>query len=574
MLVGTVVFVATYAARMPILDDLEVLRLWLPTNQRDLANLWTQHNEHRIPIPRVIQVALLEATGDFRSGMYFTAAVNAVVAGAMILAARRLRGSTSFTDAFFPLVWMSTGNSDNLLMGFQLSLALPTALVCAVLISAVNTRGSFRTRSAWLVAVVMVALPLCGGPGLTQLPPLLAGAVLLALLVVARRVQSPRAAGWILLGGSILTIAIVALYMVGFVFTSDANKTTDPVRILEVAARVASQALGRSGLEWWPWSFVIVLATALYASWLLAVHFRREPPERLRAAGIVCVLAAASCLCLSIGYGRGGSGAFNGFAPRYIGLPAPILCAAYFAIALYARPLASVLVRGGLVVVLALGALVNDIPIGRHWGGVRRDFAQGIRAEILSGRAPEDVFARFGREVYGDPRGFFHLFPLMADFRVPPFDELDDAGRAEWTGRKRVFVTPFERIESSPGGAHIRRTGAGLRVLATAPDTAVYLTARPGNRRVRGRFGALGGSDGMPPGAPVRIHVALTDGVQRWPLFERVLDPEREPADRGPQTFDVALPHAEGGTVVVRVVPFQRAGPPAAWGWLEGLAVE
>ncbi len=570
-----VAYVATYATRIPILDDLEVLRLWLPTPERSWAGFWAQHNEHRIPIPRLVQVGLLGLTGDYRSGMYFTVAVYAALSGAMILAARRLRGRTTWTDAFFPLVWISIGNSDNLLMGFQLSLALPTAFVCVVLLCALGARSGLSTSAAWTVAAMLVALPLCGGPGLTQVPPLLSGAGLLGVLVLARRVAAPRAAGWVLLCGAALTVAVVALYLTGFVHSPNSSRTTDPSRVAPAAARVASLALGRSGEAWWPWSFVLVGAVVAGAAALLLARLRREPAERLRAAGILCVLAASACLSVGIGYGRGGTDAASGFAVRYIGLSAPILCAAYFAFELYARPIASEVVRGGLVLVLSVGAIVNDVPLGRQWGEERRALALGMRAAILDGRSSEEVCARYGRPAYGNAGGFLYLTGLMADHRVPPFDEVDDALRAQW--HERVFVTPFERLESAGDAARVARIDEGFRALVAPADTAVYLPVTADSRRVTGRYGALRAAHEIAPADPVRILVVLLDGEHRTVLLDRVLDPSRVASDRGPQALDLALPHA-GRTVAVRVLPVDRAANRAenhsATAWLAGFAVE
>ena len=47
-----------------------------------------------------------------------------------------------------------------------------------------------------------------------------------------------------------------------------------------------------------------------------------------------------------IGHGRGGGDPVAGFAIRYVGLPAPILCACYFAVLLYGGMFTSAIVRG------------------------------------------------------------------------------------------------------------------------------------------------------------------------------------------------------------------------------------
>src|SRR3990172_4597303 len=83
--------------------------------------LWSQNSEHRLPFPRLVNLVLLRATGDFRSTMVFDTLALGAVAAAMILVARSLRdGRTSVADAFFPLLLLHLGNWDNLVWGWQI----------------------------------------------------------------------------------------------------------------------------------------------------------------------------------------------------------------------------------------------------------------------------------------------------------------------------------------------------------------------------------------------------------------------------------------------------------------------
>ena len=141
LLVNALRFVAVYGSELPIEDDLEVPDI-LRNGGLSWSFLWSQHNEHRNPISRLIQFGLYRLTGDIRSGMYFEVLLLALLALAMIVAARRLRGHASWTDLVFALLWMHTGNSENLLMGHQISLMLPITLVGLVIVAfALHPRG-------------------------------------------------------------------------------------------------------------------------------------------------------------------------------------------------------------------------------------------------------------------------------------------------------------------------------------------------------------------------------------------------------------------------------------------------
>ncbi len=64
--------------------------------------LWAQVNEHRIPVPRLIMLLLLEAThGDFRSGGFFNVVLLGLLAALSIVAVRRLQGGVVFIQEYF-----------------------------------------------------------------------------------------------------------------------------------------------------------------------------------------------------------------------------------------------------------------------------------------------------------------------------------------------------------------------------------------------------------------------------------------------------------------------------------------
>src|SRR5690606_20336213 len=115
--------------------------------------LWAQNNEHRVPVPRLLLLALLTLSGgDFRAGMVFNILAIGAVAGAMVLAAQRLRGGrTRLTDAFFPIALLHLCHWENLLWSWQLSQVVPTLLACVLLLVFVTERDLSAPRPVALV---------------------------------------------------------------------------------------------------------------------------------------------------------------------------------------------------------------------------------------------------------------------------------------------------------------------------------------------------------------------------------------------------------------------------------------
>ena len=174
--------------------------------------LWSQNSEHRLPLPRLVNLALLRATGDFRSTMVFDALAIAAVAAAMILVARRLRGGrTSLADAFFPLLLLHLGNWDNLVWGWQIQFVLPTVLACVLLLVIVARPGPPTRWGAAAGAVALIGLPLSGANGLIFAPTL---AAWLAYAAWTRRRDAaarPGTVDWLPAGAACLAVLLCAV---------------------------------------------------------------------------------------------------------------------------------------------------------------------------------------------------------------------------------------------------------------------------------------------------------------------------------------------------------------------------
>jgi hypothetical protein len=103
--------------------------------------LWSQHNEHRIPLPKLLLLGLYQISqNDFRAAMYVNALALSGLTAALIIGAKQLRGSTSYNDAYFPLALLHWGHSGNLLSGFQIQLVVSVVLAVTLLLIMVRRR--------------------------------------------------------------------------------------------------------------------------------------------------------------------------------------------------------------------------------------------------------------------------------------------------------------------------------------------------------------------------------------------------------------------------------------------------
>jgi hypothetical protein len=69
-------FIRHYGCNVPCCDDWALVPAVTGNEPITLSYLWSQHNEHRIPLPRLVTLGLAQLTGfDVRAAMYLNAAL-------------------------------------------------------------------------------------------------------------------------------------------------------------------------------------------------------------------------------------------------------------------------------------------------------------------------------------------------------------------------------------------------------------------------------------------------------------------------------------------------------------------
>jgi hypothetical protein len=385
MLVTAMLFVARYASNVPSWDDWDMIPS-LTRNQRVTWDwLWSQHNEHRVPLPRLVFLGLDRVFGvDMRVTMYFDVVLMAALAAALILAAVRLRGRPSPTDAFFPLALLSLGQAANLLWGWQLQFFASVILAGIALVAIVRAGSTMSIeRAGVVVGVSTLLLPLCGANGLGMVPALAAWPLALALLPAAwtGAPGARRHPGLVLLG--IGALALTTLYFVGWQRVPYHPKSQGSLQTLLTAAKFLTIGLGPAIRGIWPLSGAMALTVLGFSVIRLAGVWRTEPAERARALGLACFIGALTALSLGLGLGR------NGFETRYITLAVPVWCAVYFVWLLYPGPHRPP--AGALLALAAVAAAWGNTAFGLQYahelrgqlGGFERDLSAGVQVHQL-----------------------------------------------------------------------------------------------------------------------------------------------------------------------------------------------
>ncbi len=384
-------FIFRHASPIPVHDELCMIPFLF--DEPGLGAYWSQHNEHRIPLPRLLYAAAYRVAGnDFRAPQFLNALLLAAAAGIVLAALRRARGQWAYSDALVPLALLTIGQYGNLLWGFQIQFIASTCLV--LLATALATAPGLMTSKKRLVglAVCGTLLPLCGANGVAFAPGI--GLVLLFAGVwnVWGKAQDWAAASLAVLGG-LAPIAVVGAYYWGLQSSPHHAAGTGELRaILIGAVNLFGAAFGPVARQLPPRPYegitlcgFLGLALVTATGWRLIVALR-NPIQRPQAIAFTGILAGFLGLAAGISKARSGFGNVLD-VNRYYTLMLPMLVGAYIVWSAFgARWFPRILFA------LAVATAVPNFMIGVREGPHMFWWVRAIECEIEEG-VPLDFIA-------------------------------------------------------------------------------------------------------------------------------------------------------------------------------------
>jgi hypothetical protein len=405
---STIAFAATYGCNVPFGEEWEVMGPVLAGKQPvTLHWLWSQSNEHRVPVPKLVLLGLLKLTNcDFRAGMFFNVLALGAMSVVVIRVARRLRGSTSLCDAFFPLVFLHWGHFENLLWSWQVQFLCSTVLSCLLLTTIVARGRQLTAKSSVMAGVCLLLLPLCGANGLALLPPL---AMWLAYEGIVTRRTQPHAGlpSGAMLAFALASLSIGALYLLDYEPVAGHSLSADVGASLLAGLNVFGMALGASFRDYWVLRSLL-LACLILPSVAILLRNWRQKDERPRIVGLLLFPTSLLCLAAAIGWGRSALGFEAAFAARYVTLMAPALCWVYFVWEIYGSPRIRRPVQG-LLFLLALAMFFFNVREGQQFGFYRREAMTLFTNDLREGIPPFVLAEHYS----GHP---YHLYPKESGF--------------------------------------------------------------------------------------------------------------------------------------------------------------
>jgi hypothetical protein len=414
-------FVRAFGVNFPYYDEWELVPALTGNQPITLSWLWSQHNEHRIFLPRLLYLAVMKlANNDFRAGMYFDAFALIACSAALIAVAHRQRGRLAYTDAFFPLLLLHVGQAQNLVNGFQIAFVAGT-LIATLILALFGSPGPLGFRAALAVGVCTLLLPLVGGHGVSLVPALALCALWSAWRIRAEANGVRKAAATVLLAA--LASALSGFYFVGYEHPLKHPASPSLGATLTGAIQFLTVGLGAATRQGWPWvraPFIAAVAASLGA--LLFVVVRR-PTERDRALRMGLFAGAFVSLALGIGWARNALAPDALFASRYVSLAVPFWCALYLGWELVHRRIRRF--AQTCLFVCAAALVIPNYTDGETEAVFYRDVRLGPYRDVVAGVRLKKLLARHQAQLYyGEPRDLGNRMRMLNRARVGVFKRL------------------------------------------------------------------------------------------------------------------------------------------------------
>lgn len=401
VVVVTILLLATALASVAIWGrNIGMAEDWLMvpamTGNQDnlLAWLWSQNNEHRLPVQRLIYLGLLRATADFRSGMVLSQLLLVFLVFALVRAATgALGGRIGWSAVLFPLALLHLGHWENLIWGWQFQFVWSVLLTGLLLAIVVAQSAPIGLQAGLASALLLLLLPISGANGIVTavaMTPWLAAQGVVRL--VAEADENDRRMGIALIAAAMLSLVVTGLYFVGYVSPEWSPPLASPMQFLSAAETYFAYALGpgtRAALL--PAAVVVILFTGVGCAMAVWAFYTAGPKERLRAGGLALFIGSGVALGLAISLARGGYP--YRMPDRYALMAVLPLLGAAFAWALYAPPRIGQMAVAGLAMLFLLMLPLN-VRAGFEWRNWYVDGMLKVEADISAGVPISELAAR------------------------------------------------------------------------------------------------------------------------------------------------------------------------------------
>ncbi|WP_232056126.1 hypothetical protein [Tuwongella immobilis] len=368
MIVQAIVAVVWFGRNFPIADEWEFVPVYVGA-ESFWSWLWMQHNEHRLPLPRMIVWLAYQITHDYRSGSIIQIVLLGWCSLRMTQLIRERRGYARWVDVAVPVSLLHWGQAENLMMGYQVCFALTLALSISCLGLALQAPRLSPAQLRNRILLRMILLLLSGAFGILIAMGL---SLWLMILTVKQPIWRERIR---LLAVAALPLLYLSVYLIDYHKPGHHPPSAGILPSLAIAGQMQSMAFGISARFLHPVGMLLLGAMIGFAA-VLAI--------RQRVWGWLGILAGGTLLAGAIGWGRSGFGDEMGYWARYGWLAWPTLGVFLLATIPYRW-----FANG--VALLALGLFPFNTGSGYLWGTVVSEGVDAVRLAIDDGQSASEI---------------------------------------------------------------------------------------------------------------------------------------------------------------------------------------
>lgn len=519
--------------------------------------LWSQHNEHRIFLPRLmLKFISWHSNLNEKSMTAWLAALGCASAFLVVLGLRTVRGRVSYLDIIPAATLLHWGHT-NYRYTFQLALVLPAFIFLLLVFSTILSLDKFKKLGTLVAGIALVALPLSGG---CMLP----AACLFAPYFVYRAWKTcfrekEKLFAFVIAFFPLATCALVILYFVDF----------HPIRYHTASPGLGASFLGGLGILSNAFGVfppiciylgLLLLIASLVVSVGLVSKAIRDRGHRDKC--IVLLLAGLSVVGLAfcIGHSRIGlSYPTMCLGTRYIVFMAPLLFILWagFSVIHPRRTIPSLQVFLACIVLLTMGVNYRE-GYQRMQAVQRRNRQILIDAHLMDKRDAEFFASKY-------------WFRPPNHIVVPAIDKLSERNLGVFSPEVRLAfrksLLPYfqkkTRLEVLRSWMNKNRAPekeimsfdrdgvTGWSLFALAPSRAV-LDAPPQASTIKVEFGVYPKAYELPRKPDVKFQISIKHGNGRVEtIWSRCLIPDEVVKDRGVQQATIELPSREPGAKLV-----------------------
>lgn len=404
MITALLFFVLLYPLTKPFpySDDWSYIYYLVTPGSFDLSWVFSLHNDHRIPLQKILHLGLLKLSGgDFRILIAANVIVIAVTSICWIMLSRFIKKDSSWSEWLVPGVLLGFG-FNTVVWGFNfqfLSALFFLSLANLLWVKSVCTdRNNFGGEA--FLALTLCAW--CGGNGL--ITSTIVGSGFLGAIIFTRGLRGLSWKIW----SSLLVwgVTILVIWMTWKGSSATEVMVNNPEQYVHFGLEMVKSWFGIFAIENAALKTVfasVVLLIALGGSFLLILRTKTEDPSYLLTLNILPVFLSALqavAMIIVIAYSRAGAQPWwPGLELHYGYLVTALPLSAWIVILMLPKGLLRHVSLGTLVLIIGVAYVTNA---GWRIHAAQNEYRRGsaVVADIISPMSAADVTHRHIREFY------------------------------------------------------------------------------------------------------------------------------------------------------------------------------